>query len=310
MNIMAQYSGSKAGTIFNIMRFSVNDGPGIRSTVFLKGCPLACPWCHNPESIGKGIEIILRPDRCIHCGVCIDVCAHHAVAAGDGQAVTDRALCTRCGECVPHCYADARALAGKVVTTEEVLHDILRDRIFFDESGGGVTFSGGEPLMQHDFLESLLEACRQEDLHTAVDTTGYTSSSILARIAPLADLFLYDLKMMEDEKHRKHTGVSNVPILENLRRLVEWERKVIVRIPLIPGVNDDWQNFRSAGEFLASLPSIREVHLLPYHPGAREKYSRLGKIYGFGVHGSPDADHVAALREELQRYVPSVIVGG
>jgi pyruvate formate lyase activating enzyme len=307
---MAKHSGSGAGTIFNIMRFSVNDGPGIRSTVFLKGCPLACPWCHNPESIGKGNEIILRPDRCIRCGVCIDVCAHHAVAAGDGQPVTDRALCTRCGECVPHCYADARALVGRVVTTEEVLHDILRDRIFFDESGGGVTFSGGEPLMQHDFLESLLAACRQVDLHTAVDTTGYASSNILARIAPLVDLFLYDLKMMEDEKHRRYTGVSNVPILENLRRLVEWERKVIVRIPLIPGVNDDWQNFRSTGEFLASLPSIREIHLLPYHPGAREKYFRLGKAYGFDVHDSPDLNHVAALQEELQRYVPSVIVGG
>jgi pyruvate formate lyase activating enzyme len=298
------------GTVFNIMRFSINDGPGIRTTVFLKGCPLACPWCHNPESVQREQEVVLRGDRCIGCGECVDACSQHAIAKVDGQVTTDRTLCTRCGDCVSRCYADARELVGKEWTTEEVMREILLDRVFFDESGGGVTFSGGEPFLQHDFLESLLHACRQHGIHTTVDTTGCTSVSILERIAPLVDLFLYDLKMMDDARHREYTGVSNLPILENLRRLIRWEKRVIVRIPVVPGVNDDEHNIRSSGEWLASLGTVLEVHVLPYHASGTEKYSRLGKPYALDTLRSPDHDSVARIVKELQKFVPSVILGG
>jgi len=211
---------------------------------------------------------------------------------------------------VSHCYADARELVGKEWTTGEVMEEILRDTVFFDQSGGGVTFSGGEPFLQHEFLEDLLRACRQRGIHTAVDTTGYTSVSILERIAPLVDLFLYDLKMLDDARHKEHTGVSNRPIRENLTRLVQWRKKVIVRIPLVPGVNDDERNIRSSGEWLASLGAIHEVHVLPYHATGTEKYSRLGKTYTLDAMRTPDRDSVARIVRELQRYVPSVILGG
>jgi pyruvate formate lyase activating enzyme len=300
----------RSGIVFNIMRFSLNDGPGIRSTVFLKGCPLSCPWCHNPESIRWEQEVFLRDDRCIHCGECIDRCAHQAISDDDGRIVTDRTLCTRCGECTPHCFADAREIVGKEMTAQEVVAEVLRDRVFFDDSGGGVSFSGGEPFLQHEFLEAVLTACKQEALHTTVDTTGCTPPAVLERISPLVDLYLYDIKMMDDTKHRAYTGVSNGLILENLRRLVEWGNEVIVRIPLIPGINDDPENIRASGEFLATMPAIREVHVLPYHASGGEKYARLGKSYTLGSVKAPSRESVNRIIEHLQRHVPSVVLGG
>jgi pyruvate formate lyase activating enzyme len=300
----------RSGTVFSVMRFSLNDGPGIRTTVFLKGCPLACPWCHNPESIAKEKEVFLREERCIRCGECVDVCAQNAISDDDGRVITDRALCTRCGDCVPHCVADARELVGKEMTTREVLNEILRDRIFYDESGGGVSFSGGEPFLQHEFLESLLSVCRAEGLHNTVDTTGCTSPAVLKALSPLIDLYLYDLKMMDDAKHQRYTGVSNRLIVENLRRLVEWGKRVIVRIPLIPSVNDDEENLRATGELIASLPAIREVHLLPYHPSGTDKYARLGKDYTLGMLKTPPPEYLVRVVDTLEHYVPSVVLGG
>jgi pyruvate formate lyase activating enzyme len=299
-----------SGTVFNVMRFSLNDGPGIRTTVFLKGCPLACPWCHNPESMEKEKEVFLRDDRCIHCGECIDVCAQQAISNDDGRVITDRALCTRCGNCVPHCVAEARELVGRQMTTQEVLSEVLRDRVFFDESGGGVTFSGGEPFLQYEFLGSLLDACRTEGLHSTVDTTGCTSPVILKRLAPLIDLYLYDLKLMDDAKHQKYTGVSNRLLVENLQRLVEWGKRVIVRIPLIPGINDDEENIRATGELLATLTAIREVHVLPYHPSGTDKYARLGKAYTLNMLNTPPSESLARIANTLEQYVASVVIGG
>lgn len=298
------------GSVFNIMRFSVSDGPGIRTTVFFKGCPLSCLWCHNPESLRQGTEIVLRDDRCIQCGECISVCKQGAITSNNGRVVTDRALCIRCGDCVPHCYAEAREQVGRTMTTGEVMQEVLQDRVFYDESGGGVTFSGGEPLLQHEFLFSLLTASKQEGLHTVLDTTGYTTPQILERIAPLVDLFLYDLKMMDDGKHKAYTGVSNRLPLENLRRLAQWENEVVLRIPLIPGVNDDLENVRSSGEFLESLPRIHEVHVLPYHTGGEGKYGRLGRTYELSSMNPPDHESIIQAIAELRRYVPSVVVGG
>jgi pyruvate formate lyase activating enzyme len=292
------------------MRFSVNDGPGIRTTVFFKGCPLSCLWCHNPESLQRATEIVLRDDRCIQCGECLTACTHGAISRDDGRVVTDRALCSRCGDCVAHCYADARELVGREMTPDDVMRQVLQDRLFFDQSGGGVTFSGGEPLLQHEFLLALLTASKQEGLHTVLDTTGHTTPQILERIAPLVDLFLYDLKMMDDAQHRSYTGVSNRLPLENLRHLVEGEKEIIVRIPLIPGVNDDSDNIRSSGELLASLHGIREVHVLPYHTTGVSKYHRIGKSYALSTLKPPDHDAVMRAIGVLRRYVPSVIVGG
>ncbi len=298
------------GTIFNIMRCSINDGPGIRTTVFFKGCPLACPWCHNPESVAREREIVLRDDRCIRCGDCIDSCTSHAISARDGVIVTDRSLCLRCGDCIPSCYAGAREAVGREVSVDEVMHEIVRDRVFYDRSSGGATFSGGEPFLQHEFLMALLEACKRLGIHTAVDTSGCTSPSILERAAPFVDLFLYDMKVMDDQKHTAFTGVSNVLLLENLRRLTAWGKEVIVRIPVIPGLNDDPENIRRSGEWLSSLRTIREVHVLPYHTSGTEKYARLGRRYALGATPTPDQLHLATILNELRHHISRVTLGG
>ncbi len=298
------------GVVFNIMRFAVNDGPGIRTTVFLKGCPLRCLWCHNPESILPGPELFIRTDRCIRCGACLEVCEHGAIRGGEDAFMTVRELCTRCGHCVDACWADARELVGREMTTEEVLEAISRDTVFHDESGGGVTFSGGEPLLQHEFLLSVLQGCRARGIHTAVDTSGYAAPAVLDAVAEVADLFLYDVKLFDEERHRRFTGVSNRLILENLRRLTARGAAVIVRIPLIPGINDDEGNIREIGEFVASLRGISEIDVLPYHDTGLAKYDRLGRVYGLRDVARPTPARVEEIAAVLQEHVATVSVGG
>ncbi|HTO94996.1 MAG TPA: glycyl-radical enzyme activating protein, partial [Bacteroidota bacterium] len=214
------------GTIFNIMRFSVHDGPGIRTTVFLKGCPMHCAWCHNPEALAGTPELMLRPERCIACGDCMALCPHGAVSATEGGYVTDADLCARCGTCADACAAGAREIVGREMTIEEVMREVERDATFYRESGGGVTFSGGEPLLQHRFLIMLLRACGERNLHVAVDTSGYASPEVLYRVAELTDLFLYDLKSVNDNIHRRFTGASGALIRGNLQRLASWGKRV------------------------------------------------------------------------------------
>lgn len=298
------------GLVFNIQRFSVHDGPGIRTTVFLKGCPLRCKWCHNPESISPDPDLVLRSDRCIRCGDCYGLCKNHAVKPVDGGFETLREACVDCGECVEICSAEARGLAGKEMTTEEVLSEIEKDVVFYDQSGGGASFSGGEPLLQHEFLVSLLKGCKRRNIHTVVDTAGLTTTAILDEVSAFVDLFLYDLKTLDDAKHREFTGVSNVQILSNLRRLSDLRKQVIVRLPLIPGVNDTFEDIRRAGEFVAQLGNVREIHLLPYHPTGTEKYVRLGKDYEMEGTIPPSADDLSLYVEELRQYVAEVSIGG
>lgn len=267
------------GLVFDLKRFSVHDGPGIRTTLFLKGCPLACLWCHNPESQRRAPQIMLRPARCIACGACVAECPQGAISWNGQGPRTEAALCIECGTCTAVCAAEAREVIGREVEAQAVLPELLRDRVFFDESGGGVTFSGGEPLLQPAFLLALLQGCRAEEVHTAVDTSGAVPWSSLERVRPFVDLFLYDLKLMDDTRHRAATGAGNQLILQNLRRLAATGAAIQLRVALVPGQNDDEDNLRATAAFAAALPGLRGLSVLPYHASARDKYGRLGLPY-------------------------------
>jgi pyruvate formate lyase activating enzyme len=268
-----------SGIVFDIMRFSTRDGPGIRTTVFLKGCPLACWWCHNPESQRQERELMLRPNLCIGCLACLEACPEGAITSGPDGPLTDAQKCRLCGTCQEYCYSDARQIVGRTMTVSQVMAEIRKDIPFYDESGGGVTFSGGEPLLQNEFLGALLRACKDEDLHTAVDTCGSVPWSVMDGLRADVDLFLYDLKALDDEIHLKYTGASNQRILENLVKLSERKQKVRVRAPLIPGINDSPDDLRRLVDFVAGLPNPAEVEMLPYHTAGVEKYRRLGRDY-------------------------------
>jgi pyruvate formate lyase activating enzyme len=261
------------GLIFNIMRFCLHDGPGTRTTVFFKGCPLCCWWCHNPEGRTAQPDLMFFENRCVLCGKCLEACPHGAIAQEDGVMRTTDA-CRACGTCVDVCAAGARELAGHWMSVPEVLHEIEKDRLFWDESAGGVTFSGGEPLLQPNFLESLLDTCRARHIHTAVETCGYAKRDLLLRISSKVDLILFDLKLLDSEKHRAHTSQGNESILANLRALTEAGRNVIVRYPVIPEVNGDEENVKQTIKLLASL-GLRRIHLLPFHQTGANKYRRL-----------------------------------
>jgi pyruvate formate lyase activating enzyme len=266
------------GLVFNLQRTSVGDGPGVRTTVFLKGCPLACAWCHNPEGRAPRPEIVVMESRCIACGLCVSACPLELAGPVDrGLRAAEVAACNACGACVDACPAEARQLAGEEWTVEELVAALLRDRPFFAESGGGVTFSGGEPLSQAPFLRQALAALRAEGVHTAVDTCGLAPATELAAVAELADLFLFDLKLMDETRHRRWTGVSNAPILANLERLGAGPVPVWLRVPLVPGVNDDEENLAATARLAARLPAVEKLCLLPYHRLGEDKLRRLAR---------------------------------
>ncbi|WP_429081898.1 glycyl-radical enzyme activating protein [Brassicibacter mesophilus] len=267
------------GKVFNIMKYSIHDGPGIRTTVFLKGCPLSCWWCHNPESQETKEQLMLFPNRCIGCKVCIEICEYDAIKETNGIICTDKKKCINCGDCTVECYAEAREMAGRTMTASDVLAQVLGDKDFYQQSKGGVTFSGGEPLMQSSFLIMLLGELKKLGIHTTVDTSGFTSRQTIEEVSPLVDLFLYDLKHMDPVKHEKYTGVPNQIILENLRYIISIGKEVIIRIPIIPGINDSKEDLEAFRDFIKTLHNVKEVALLPYHKIGQEKYNRLGKSY-------------------------------
>ena len=280
------------GTIFDLKRYAINDGPGIRTAVFLKGCPLDCWWCHNPEGRSPHPQLMVRLNRCQRCGDCVQACPHSAIRLEE-KPVTDLALCHACGACTQVCVTGARELVGRVVSVPELLLEIERDVVFFDQSGGGVTLTGGEPLMQPRFAIELLRACQAHAIHTVLDTSGYAPWKVMAEAARHTNLFLYDLKLIDETRHRQYTGVSNRLILSNLQRLSAGGARVIVRIPLIPGVNDDSQNLQQTRRFLAGLPRLTDVEVLPYHDIAAAKYSALDLAYRLPDLPSPSAERVA-----------------
>ncbi len=298
------------GTIFDIKRYAIHDGPGIRTTVFLKGCPMRCAWCHNPESRAAGPEMSVRTSRCIACGRCAEACPHDAVSRPGNPKGTDPNKCTLCGACVEACPTGAREIIGRQVTVEETMDEILRDRVFFEQSGGGVTFSGGEPLAQPEFLAAMLARCKAEELHTALDTSCHAPWEILEGVLPMVGLFLCDLKQMDARRHEDVTGVSNELILENLRQLDRRGAEITVRIPVIPGVNDDEANLEASGRFVASLSAVARVDLLPYNEAVRGKLGRLGGDYVPLETTPPTNEQMKTIAARLKRFGLQVRIGG
>lgn len=288
------------GLIFDIKRYAIHDGPGIRTTVFFKGCPLRCSWCHNPEGQERQPEIMIISEKCLEeCDACPSVCPQDAILKDRNSIMIDRAKCDLCQKCKDVCVYGALEIVGREVTVQEVVEEIEKDRIFFEESEGGITFSGGEPLMQPDFLEILLEKLKERKIHTTVDTSGYASFDILERISKNTDLFLYDIKIMDDRKHKEYTGVSNQIILENLKRLSESGEQITARIPIVPGINDDEDNIRGIAEYLLSLRSIKHINLLPLHRGGSEKYKRLGKKSMHQALKPPSKERIERIKKRL-----------
>lgn len=266
------------GKVFDIQRFSTHDGPGIRTTVFLKGCPLRCQWCHNPEGLSPEPVLAFTEHQCVHCGACVTACAQgvHTVAANSHGV--DRTRCRTCGECVQVCPTRGLEIIGREMTVAEVLGEILRDEPFYKTSGGGMTLSGGEPLAQADFSLELLKAARGRDLHCAVETCGAVSPEVINRVRPWVDLFLFDLKETDPQKHVEFTGVKNDLILANLRALHDAGAAIILRLPLVPGLNERPDHLRAVEEIVHSLPNLKGTERMAYHPLGESKWARLGLV--------------------------------
>jgi len=285
------------GHIFSIERYAVHDGGGIRTMVYLKGCPLRCLWCANPEGQEARSQLFFFAERCIGCGRCLAVCPSGAARHDDtDDIVHEPALCQGCGRCIETCYADARRLFGRTVTVAEVMAEVLKDRAFYRRSGGGVTLSGGEPTAQAEFVGELLREFHRQGLHTALETCGHCDWPHLAELAQHLDLVLYDLKHMDSEVHQRLTGVPNTLILSNLRRLAELRSvEILVRMPVIPGHNNGRQNMEALGEFVSGLAGVSGVELLPYHPYGTGKYTRCGRAPALSKLASPTQAHLEEL---------------
>ncbi|MFH1084969.1 MAG: glycyl-radical enzyme activating protein [Chloroflexota bacterium] len=267
------------GIVTNIQRFSIHDGPGIRTTVFLKGCNLRCFWCHNPETLSSKPELQLFLERCIACGECFRRCEHGGHVMVDGVRQYRRDLCVGCGRCAETCYAEALVLVGQEKTSDEVVEEVLRDRPFYETSNGGVTLSGGEPLLQLEFSRAILERCKAEGLHTAIESALNFPWERVAALLSVTDLVMLDVKLIDSNKHRACTGVPNERILENVLRLGQEPQPLIVRTPVVPGVNDTPEEIAAIARFVAQLPNLMYYELLPFHPMARGKYNSLDLDY-------------------------------
>ena len=293
---------SVTGVVFNIMRFSVRDGPGLRTTVFLKGCPLRCRWCHNPESQSPSVQVVFRKSRCVLCGDCVEACPERALSVSGGELKRSLHLCRTCGACVRICSTQAQEKIGEIMSVAEVMAEVRKDLSFYEESGGGVTFSGGEPLQQPEFLGSLLQASREEEIHTTLDTSGAASWDVIDGIRQNVDLFLYDLKIFDGDRHRMETGVTNELVLDNLARLAGHGHGIVIRLPVIPGINDDVENIIGIGTFLASLPEVRKVQILPYHQAGEGKYVLLNRGDDISRFKTPEGEKLDEVEEILRRF--------
>ena len=294
--------------ITDIQRFSLNDGPGIRTTVFLKGCPLACAWCHNPESLQPRAQLLTYPQNCNGCGACLAACHTGARAMREGALSLDRALCTACGACADVCFTGALVLSGKALTAEQVVDEVCKDKPYYDRSGGGVTLSGGEALMQPQLCEEILTLCRARGIATAIETSLGVPWASLAKLLPLLDLIMLDIKLLDDAAHRRWVGASNAPILENLARLARTDTPLIIRTPIIPGVNDTEETVAAIAAHIADIPHLRCYELLNFNPLGDGKYAALDMSNPFAEARPLPDPRMRALADAAMRAAPHLTV--
>ena len=298
---------ARHGIVFNIQRFSTHDGPGIRTTVFLKGCPLTCLWCSNPESQYNRPQLMVRDVKCSGCGKCVSACPEHAISFSEEQTrKINWRRCNNCFDCVEACLYGALTSIGEQMTSEAVADVVEKDMVFYNNSGGGVTLSGGEALVQHDFLKELLILLKQKKIHRALDTTGYAPASVIDKIIPLVDMVLFDIKHLEPARHREATGVGNENILKNLRH-VAGQLRTWIRIPLISGYNDTEAHISKVAKLAAEL-KIEEVSFLPYHEGGTVKHRQIGRKQPEFSAKAPTEVHLKNLLEIMSGYnIPATI---
>ena len=300
------------GAIFNVQGYSIHDGPGIRTTIFVQGCPLSCSWCQNPESQPRRPQLFFDSDKCKGCGKCLAVCTEAAIQLVDGKALTDRARCSGQGDCVAACPNDARSLIGRAASAQEVFDELSADAIFYQQSGGGVTLSGGEPLAQPGFAQALLKLCKDAGFHTTLDTSGFATWEVVKSVLRYVDLVLYDFKHMDAQQHQKLTGVANQLILDNARRIHhELGIALWARVPIIPGHNDTAENIEATARFIAQelSPEI-PVNLNPYHPFGESKLERLGRPGSTFATQAPSEQRVAEIAAVFRSYGLTVSIGG
>lgn len=286
------------GIVFNIQRFAIHDGPGIRTTVFLKGCPLRCLWCQNPESINPQMEIVFIADKCIRCGVCVDVCQNQAVKFTDNERVYQVEKCKMCGECSRHCPREAVRFVGAGMDSKEVVSILERDVPFYETSGGGITISGGEPLFQPQFTKEILQLSHEKGIHTVLDTSAYGKWDDIEQLLPYTDLFLLDIKIVAQKRHIELTGVDNKLIIDNILRLSKTHTEIIIRVPVLPGINDDEKNIGEIASLLKDI-NILKVELLPYNRLAEAKYKQYRLTYFLPYIQTPGVEHMRLIEQYL-----------
>lgn len=300
------------GMIFDIQHFCVDDGPGIRTTVFMKGCPLHCAWCHNPEGISRQLQISYRKDACAACGRCVEACPQSCHQRKQESNLYNhlyyRSNCSVCGKCVEACPAEALKVMGRTATVEEVLRDVLKDKLFYDTSDGGITLSGGEPFFQSAFAIELLKAAKQAGLHTCVETSGYTSESVIREAAEYTDLFLLDMKETDPLLHKQFTGVDNEVILHNAKVLSELKKDIILRCPIIPGYNDREEHFAGIAHLANALETVREIHIEPYHPFGVDKYYELGLKPIYENREFMDTKRAEEIAQQIKEYTEKKVI--
>ncbi|HEY43827.1 MAG TPA: glycyl-radical enzyme activating protein [Anaerolineae bacterium] len=298
------------GLVSRIQRYSIKDGPGIRTTVFIKGCSMRCEWCCNPELINPHQEILKDHKVCIHCGECFFTCPEDAIYEDHDEYVINHAVCTACGICVEVCPAGAYELIGRSMSVDELVAELMKDRIFYEVSGGGVTFSGGEPTLQHRFVRRVAQELKGDQIHVTLDTCGNVPWENLQSLMDVVDLVLYDIKLVNNDKHIQFTGTSNEVIMQNAKKLSDAGIPLIIRLPLLPGINDTTGEINEMANFIEKLESVKQIDILPYHKLGMGKYQMLGREYQLERLEPPDRDQLEQLREIIQAHGFKVTIGG
>lgn len=288
--------------IINIQKYSIHDGDGIRTTIFFKGCPLSCLWCHNPESQNYGEELMYNGEKCTGCMACIDICPQRAISKEENQVFTDRNKCNLCKACIDYCVNNAREFVGKEYKVAQLVKEAEKDRMFYEESGGGITLSGGEVMTQNmDYIEELLKKLKKKGYNIAIDTCGQAPYENYTRVLNYVDTFLYDIKLMDNEKHIKYIGKSNKLILDNLKKLSEAGANINIRIPLVESINTDDESIEDFIKFLKNNINVKKINLLPYHNTGKSKYERLQKVYEGVNFEAPSKEIMETIKDKFEK---------